>query len=157
MYTPCLPFAPYQIRWVCTCGWAIHEANYLNPKIGGGGGGGGEEGERRERDLRCNSFTSQWKSKAISVQPNISQIWLVIIQVKNPATKTRWQGNVIGRVRKKLSNMSGVFSKSISGYFLPIFDHCYFVFYNYGLRNPLDYIHPNADWVGIHLSLITNL
>ena len=87
-------------------------------------------------------------------------------QVKNPATKTPLARQhvflirrfiVIGRVRKKLSNMSGVFSKSIRGYFLPIFDHCYFVFYNYGQRNPLDYIHPAADWVGIHLSLITNV
>ena len=39
-----------------------------NSKIAGGGG------KRRERYLRCNSFTNQLKSKAISVQPNISQI-----------------------------------------------------------------------------------
>ena len=51
--------------------------------------------------------------------------------------------------------MSGVFSKSIRGYFLPIFDHCYFLFYNFGQRNPLDYIHPAADWGGSFSSLIT--
>ena len=51
--------------------------------------------------------------------------------------------------------MSGVFSKSIRGYFLPIFDHCYFLFYNFGKRNPLDYIHPAADWGESFSSLIT--
>ena len=62
-----------------------------------------------------------------------------------------------GRVRKKLLNMPGVFSKSIRSYFLPIFNHCYFLFYNSGQRNPLDYIHPAEDWVESHLSLITTV
>ena len=40
---------------------------------------------------------------------------------------------VIERVRMKLSNMlPGVVSKSLRDYFLPIFDHCYFVVCNYG-------------------------
>ena len=40
----------------------------------GGSGGEGEGGKRSERDLRCKSFTNQWKSKVISVQLNVLQI-----------------------------------------------------------------------------------
>ena len=67
MYTPCLPLTRSD-----ECVHVVGQ--YMKPiasnsKIAGGGGGG-----RMERYMRCNSFTNQLKSKAISVQPNISQI-----------------------------------------------------------------------------------
>ena len=69
MYTPCLPLTRSD-----KCVHVVGQ--YMKPIASksrrGGGGGGGKK--RRERDQRCKSFTSQWKSKAISVQPNISQI-----------------------------------------------------------------------------------
>ena len=89
MYTPCLPLTRPD-ECVHVAGQYMKQIT-STPKSGGGGGRGGK---RKERDLRCNSFTNQLKSKGISVQPNISQIWHVITQVKNPATKTRWQSNM---------------------------------------------------------------
>ena len=53
--------------------------------------------------------------------------------------------------------LPGVVSKSIRDYFLPIFDHCYFMVCNSGQGNPLDYIHPAADWGRSFSSLITNV
>ena len=64
MYTPCLPLTrPDECVHVV--------GQYMRPITSTPKSGGGK---RRERGLRCNSFTNQLKSKAISGQPNISQI-----------------------------------------------------------------------------------
>ena len=66
MYSPCLPLTrPDECVHVV--------GQYVKPIASTPKSGGGER-EGKERDLRCNSFTIQLKSNAITVQPNISQI-----------------------------------------------------------------------------------
>ena len=71
MYTPCLSLTRSD-ECVHVVGQYMKPIASTPKSRGGGGGVVGRK--RRERDQRCKSFTSQWKSKAISVQPNISQI-----------------------------------------------------------------------------------
>ena len=118
---------------------------------------------RRERDLRCHSFTTNGNRKRIQCNQIFHRKYdLLLPRLRIPLAKQHVflirRHIVIERVRKKLSNMlPGVVSKSIRDYFLPIFDHCHFVVCNCGQGNPLDYIHPAADWGGSFSSLITNV
>ena len=85
MYTPCLPLTRSD-ECVHVVGQYIKPIA-STPKSGGGGGG-----KRRERDLHCNSFTNQWKSKAIN------QIFhkydLLLLRLKILPPKILWQSNM---------------------------------------------------------------
>ena len=152
MDTPCLPLASSD-EYVHAVRQYI-ELFASTPKSGGR--------RRRERDLRCHRFTTNGNRKRIQCNQIFHRKYdLLLPRLRIPLAKQHVflirSHIVIERVRKKLSNMlPGVVSKSIRNYFLPIFDHCYFVVCNYGQGNPLDYIHPAADWGGSFSSLITN-
>ena len=148
MYTPCFPLTSSD-EYVHAVG------QYMKPFASTPKSGGRV---RRERDLRCHSFTTSGNRKRIQCNQIFHRKYDLLlprlrIRPPNPLAKQHVflirRHIDIERVRKKLSNtLPGVVSKSIRHYFLPIFDHCYFVFYNYGQGNPLDYIHPTADWGG---------
>ena len=153
MYTPCLPLTSSD-EYVHAVGQYM-KPFASTPKSGGRG--------RRERDLRCHSFTTSGNRKRIQCNQIFHRKYdLLLPRLRIPLAKQHVflirRHIVIERVRKRLSNMlPGVVSISIRDYFLPILDHCYFVVCNYGQGNPLDYIHPSADWGGSFSSLITNV
>ena len=147
MYTPCLPLTSSD-EYVHAVG------QYMKPFASTPKSGGGV---RRERDLRCHRFTTNRNRKRNQCNQIFHRKYRQNPLAKKHAFLIR-RHIVIERVRMKLSNMlPGVVSKSIRDYFLPIFDHCYFVVCNYRQRNPLGYIHPATDWGGSFSSLITTV
>ena len=153
MCSPCLPLTSSD-EYVHAVGQYM-KPFASTPKSGGRG--------RRERDLCCHCFTINGNRQRIQCNQIFHRKYdLLLPRLRIPLAKQHIflikRNIVIERVRKKLSNMfPGVVSKSIRDYFLPILDHCYFVVYKYGQGNPLDYIHPDADWGGSFSSLITNV
>ena len=133
-----------------------HLLQLQNRERGEEGGRGGALG-RRERDLRCHSFTTNGNRKRIQCNQIFHRKYDLLLPLAKQHAFLIRRHIVTERVRKKLSNtLRGVVSKSIRDYFLPICDHCYFVVCNYGQGNPLDYIHPAADSDGSFSSLLTN-
>ena len=157
MYTPCLPLTSSD-EYVHPVGQYMKPfASTPKSRAGRGGRGGGGALGRRERDLRCHSFTTNGNRKRIQCNQIFHRKYDLLLPLAKQHAFLIRRHIVTERVRKKLSNtLRGVVSKSIRDYFLPICDHCYFVVCNYGQGNPLDYIHPAADSDGSFSSLLTN-